>query len=292
MATTAHKAPNYVLIWAYLFGLTVLEDLFAFEMPISRNLKILVLLGLAVWKALLVALFFMHLNFESGYLRLMVLGPLPVAAALYAEIISVGGGGCFAGRVSTLRAVLGARTLACYVLLYTPLKRRTSLNTLVGAVPGALPILGGWTAAGGRIDVAALSLFWILFLWQLPHFLALAWIYRDDYKNAGLAMLSVEDVDGRRTGWIVLLYALALLPVSLLPSLVGVTGPWYFAGAALLGIGFVASGAAMLGRATPRGAWRVVLASLPMGALPGMCVWVFRKSRQERAAEAREQTPR
>ena len=186
----------------------------------------------------------------------------PRAAALFAGAISVLGVAYLAWRVNALTAVLAALTLASYVLLYTPLKRRTSLNTLVGAVPGALPILGGWTAAGGRIDVAALSLFWILFLWQLPHFLALAWIYREDYKSAGLAMLSVEDVDGRRTGWMVLLYALALLPVSLLPSLVGVTGPWYFAGAALLGIGFVTAGAAMLGRATPRGAWRVFLASI------------------------------
>jgi protoheme IX farnesyltransferase len=186
----------------------------------------------------------------------------PRAAALFAGTISVVGVAYLGWRVNALTAALAALTLASYVLLYTPLKRRTSLNTLVGAVPGALPILGGWTAAGGHIGVAALSLFWILFLWQLPHFLALAWIYREDYKTAGLAMLSVEDVDGRRTGWMVPLYALALLPVSLLPSLVGVTGPWYFLGAALLGIGFVAAGAAMLGRATPRGAWRVFLASI------------------------------
>jgi len=186
----------------------------------------------------------------------------PRAAALFAGAISVLGVAYLTWRVNTLTAVLAAVTLASYVLLYTPLKRRTSLNTLVGAVPGALPILGGWTAAGGSIDVAALSLFWILFLWQLPHFLALAWIYREDYRAGGLAMLSVEDADGRRTGWMVLLYALALLPVSLLPSLVGVTGPWYFAGAALLGIGFVATGAALLGGATPRGAWRVFLASI------------------------------
>ncbi|HEX9393805.1 MAG TPA: heme o synthase [Gemmatimonadales bacterium] len=186
----------------------------------------------------------------------------PRAAALFAGTISVVGVAYLGWRVNALTAGLAALTLASYVLLYTPLKRRTSLNTLVGAVPGALPILGGWTAAGGHIGVGALSLFWILFLWQLPHFLALAWIYREDYKTAGLAMLSVEDLDGRRTGWMVLLYALALLPVSLLPSLVGVTGPWYFVGAALLGIGFVAAGAAMLGRATPRGAWRVFLASI------------------------------
>ena len=88
MATTAHKAPNYILIWAYLFGLTVLEVLFAFEMPISRNLKILVLLALAVWKALLVALFFMHLKFESRTLRLTVMVPLPLAAIFIHAVIT------------------------------------------------------------------------------------------------------------------------------------------------------------------------------------------------------------
>src|SRR5207237_391600 len=93
-----------------------------------------------------------------------------------------------------------------------------------GAVPGALPIVGGWTAAGGAIGPAVAALFWILFLWQLPHFLALAWIYREDYQRGGLAMLSVTDPDGRHTGRMMLLYAMALLPVSLLPTLLGVTG--------------------------------------------------------------------
>src|SRR5205807_6337952 len=88
-----------------------------------------------------------------------------------------------AWRVNLLTAGLATLTLASYVLLYTPLKRKTALNTLVGAVPGALPIVGGWTAAGGDLGPAVLALFWILFLWQLPHFLALAWIYRDDYRR-------------------------------------------------------------------------------------------------------------
>ena len=126
--------------------------------------------------------------------------------------------------VNLVTASLAALTFASYVLLYTPLKRRTSLNTLVGAVPGALPIVGGWTAAGGRLDVAVAALFWILFLWQLPHFLALAWIYREDYRAGGLKMLSVGDDDGRDTARMALLYAMALLPISLLPTLLGVTG--------------------------------------------------------------------
>jgi protoheme IX farnesyltransferase len=153
-------------------------------------------------------------------------------------------------------------TFASYVLLYTPLKRRTSLNTLVGAVPGALPIVGGWTAAGGRLDVAVAVLFWILFLWQLPHFLALAWIYRDDYRASGLKMLSVGDDDGRDTARMALLYAMALLPISLLPSLLGVTGAWYFFGALGLGIGYVAAGAGLLIGATPSRAWRLFFISI------------------------------
>ena len=164
--------------------------------------------------------------------------------------------------VNLLTAVLAALTFASYVLLYTPLKRKTSLNTLVGAVPGALPIVGGWTAAGGSLGVAVAALFWILFLWQLPHFLALAWLYRDDYRAGGLRMLSCDDVDGRDTGRMALLYAVALLPISLVPTLVGVTGTWYFFGALVLGLGYVAAGSGLLFGATPARAWRLFFVSI------------------------------
>ena len=186
----------------------------------------------------------------------------PRAAALFAGAISVVGVAYLAWRVNTLTAALAALTLASYVLLYTPLKRRTSLNTLVGAVPGALPILGGWTAAGGRIDVAALSLFWILFLWQLPHFLAIAWLYREDYLAGGLKMLGGGDEGGRDTARMVVLYALALLPISLLPTMLGVTGTLYFFGALVLGITYAAVGATLLTAATPARAWRVFFVSI------------------------------
>jgi protoheme IX farnesyltransferase len=136
--------------------------------------------------------------------------------------------------VNALTAVIAAVTLLSYVFVYTPLKRRTSLNTLIGAIPGALPIVGGWTAAGGSVGIEAWALFWILFLWQLPHFFALAWIYRDDYARAGFRMLSVGDEDGRQTFQQAGLFALVLLPVSLTPSLIGLTGPWYFFGAVAL----------------------------------------------------------
>ena len=199
----------------------------------------------------------------------------PRAAAWFAGSISVAGIGYLAIAVNALTAALAAGTLATYVFLYTPLKRRTSLNTLVGAVPGALPIVGGWTAAGGGLDVAAAAFFWILFLWQLPHFLALAWIYREDYARGGLAMLSVEDPTGRRTSWMTLLYALALVPVSLIPTLVGVTGTFYFFGALLLGAAYVAAGAGMIAggmRAGARRAWWVFFVSIVY--LPALLILV------------------
>ena len=186
----------------------------------------------------------------------------PRAAGLFAGIISIGGVAWLAASVNWTTAGLAALTLVSYVCFYTPMKRRTSLNTLVGAVPGALPIVGGWTAAGGQLGPAVLALFWILFLWQLPHFLALAWIYRDDYRRGGLVMLGDDDEDGTRTGRMVLLYAAALLPVSLVPTLLGVTGVWYFLGALVLGITYAAAGAPLLRGATTKQAWRLFLASI------------------------------
>ncbi len=186
----------------------------------------------------------------------------PRAAAVFAGVISVAGVAYLALGVNLLTAGLAALTLASYVLLYTPLKRRTTLNTLIGAVPGALPIVGGWTAAGGAIGPAVAALFWILFLWQLPHFLALAWIYREDYRRGGLAMLSVADPDGRHTGRMVLLYAMALLPVSLMPTVLGVTGGLYFFGALALGIAYAGASIAMTRAVTTSRAWRLFLVSI------------------------------
>ena len=135
-------------------------------------------------------------------------------------------------------------TWVSYVLVYTPLKTRTSLATLVGAIPGALPPVIGWAAASGTITVPALVLFGIVFLWQMPHFLAIAWIYRDDYVRAGIPLLPVIEPDGRRTGHQALLYAAVLWPVSLLPALVGLAGAPYSIVATCLG--FVLIGLAAL----------------------------------------------
>jgi heme o synthase len=186
----------------------------------------------------------------------------PRAAGVFAAVISLAGVVYLAVAVNLLTAGLAALTLASYVLLYTPLKTKTSLNTLIGAVPGALPIVGGWTAAGGALGPAVLALFWILFLWQLPHFLALAWIYREDYRRGGFAMLAVDDPDGRQTGSMALLYAVALVPVSLLPTLLGVTGAWYFFGALLLGVAYTLAAAALTRAVTTARAWRVFLVSV------------------------------
>lgn len=141
--------------------------------------------------------------------------------------------------VNLITAVLGAATLCSYVFVYTPLKRITSLNTAVGAIPGALPPLMGWTAARGEVSIEGWTLFAILFFWQLPHFLAIAWIYRDEYAKAGYVMLPVIDPDGIRTARQAVSHTLGLLPVSLCPYLFQVVGPIYGLGALVLGSVFL-----------------------------------------------------
>jgi heme o synthase len=142
--------------------------------------------------------------------------------------------------VNAVSALVAAATLASYVLLYTPLKRRTWLSTLVGAIPGALPPVIGWAAATGGVDLAGLSLFGIVFLWQIPHFFAIAWLYREDYARAGLPLLPVVEPDGRSTGRQALLYAIALVPMSIAPALAGLAGAPYVTVALALGVALVA----------------------------------------------------
>jgi protoheme IX farnesyltransferase len=143
--------------------------------------------------------------------------------------------------VNPLSALLGLSVIFGYLLVYTPLKTRTTLSTAAGAFPGAVPPLIGWTAARGGMDVTAWVLFAILFLWQFPHFLAIAWMYREDYGRAGIRMLPVVEPDGRVTGQQIIAYTIMLLPVSLLPTLLGVSGRIYFYGALVLGLLFLAS---------------------------------------------------
>jgi protoheme IX farnesyltransferase len=142
--------------------------------------------------------------------------------------------------VNWMTALLGTATLTSYVLVYTPLKRITTLNTIVGAVPGAVPPMMGWTAVTGSLGLPAMALFGILFVWQVPHFLAIATLYRDDYRRGGFKMLPVDDPELRRTGRQILLYSAALFPVSLLPVIVHIAGQVYTVSAVLLGVVFFA----------------------------------------------------
>jgi protoheme IX farnesyltransferase len=160
----------------------------------------------------------------------------PGTVLLLGAAISVGGLGILALLVNSLTALLGAATLLTYLFVYTPLKRVTTLNTAIGAIPGALPPLMGWTAATDEISMGGWALFAILFFWQLPHFLAIAWLYREDYRKAGYAMLPVLDASGRKTGAQAVSHTLGLLPVSLAPVALKLVGPLYLAGALLAGL--------------------------------------------------------
>jgi len=166
------------------------------------------------------------------------------------------------GFVNMLTLGLGAASLLSYVLAYTPLKRVTSLCTVVGAVPGALPPLMGWAAARGALGAAGWGLFAILFLWQLPHFLAIGWLYREDYARGGFPMLAVTDQDGASTGRQAVLYATALLPVTLAAGLLASAGAGYLWGALVLGLAFLGCTFAFAWKRTVASARRLFLASV------------------------------
>lgn len=171
--------------------------------------------------------------------------PIPSGRLSALEAFLVSGGMALFGVVyllffvNTMAALLVALSFASYIFVYTPMKRRSWMATVVGAVPGALPVLAGWCAAGQPINGAGLALFGILFLWQMPHFYALAWMFRDDYRDGGFQMLTVVDKTGRRAARQALLYTAVLLPVSLLPTLLGLTGTLYLAGALMLSVAFL-----------------------------------------------------
>ena len=171
--------------------------------------------------------------------------PLPSGRLQPTTVMVVGGVCACAGllylalAVNLTTAVIGAISLLSYVFIYTPLKRITWLNTAVGAVPGALPPLMGWTAARGELSREGWALFAILAFWQLPHFLAIAWMYREEYEKAGFKMLPGIDPLGHRTGRQAVSHTLGLLPVSLFPFLFHITGPVYLVGALLLGALFL-----------------------------------------------------
>ncbi len=215
--------------------------------------------------------------------------PLPAGriraapAAVFSGALAAGGIAYLGLTVNFLTAALAAAAFLVYDLAYTPLKRVHPLSTLVGAVPGALPVVGGWTAATGRLDAGAWALFAILFLWQLPHFLALSWLYRKDYREAGLRMLSVGDRGGVRTRSRALSFTLALVPASLAPALLGIGGAAYFLVALGLGLLFVAYAAFFFRSPTRKAARRLFRYSILYLPLLLGCLVLDGASRAETA---------
>jgi protoheme IX farnesyltransferase len=204
--------------------------------------------------------------------------PLPAGRLSDADVLSFAALSVLTGiaylalLVNLRTAVLALATWFLYSFVYTPLKARSVYNTAVGAVAGALPILIGWSAADGRLGVTAGALFMIVYLWQFPHFMAIAWIYRDDYMSAGLRMIPSIDPDGTRTGAQAVAAALALLPVSLVPALTHVTTLQYALAALCLGLAYLAASLLFLVYRNPFSArllLRVSLFYLPglLGAL-------------------------
>jgi protoheme IX farnesyltransferase len=204
----------------------------------------------------------------DGLMRRTRLRPLPdgrVApsdARIFGIALSLAGLVLLAARTNWLSAGLALATILVYLIVYTPMKRRTSLATLVGAVPGALPVLIGWTASHGSVALGGATLFAIVFLWQIPHFMAIAWMYRDDYGKAGFPMLPVIDPQGLRAGRQAVLYAAALVPVSLLPTVAGIAGTVYFVSALALGDALLALAARFAVRRSDGSARALFLGSI------------------------------
>ena len=214
---------------------------------------------------------------SDGRMRRTQDRPLPAGRLLPAEVFvfglllgAVGTAYLLVFLPSACAAIAAAFTFVCYVGVYTPLKSRTTLNTLVGAVPGAMPPVIGWCAVTGEVTAGAMTLFAILFLWQVPHFLAIAWIYREDYAQARLCMLPVVDPEGRFTARQMVVYCLALFPISLGPVLLDHAGPVYIAGALLLGLYFLRHALCFQASRSVEQARRVMRVSLVY--LPGLLV--------------------
>jgi heme o synthase len=218
---------------------------------------------------------------RDGSMRRTANRPLPAGRLTASEVLLFGavmvvlGVSYLVVLVNPLTAALGALSWVLYVLIYTPLKSRTSANTLVGAVAGAMPILMGWSAMCQPLDLKAFTLFLIVFLWQFPHFMAIAWLYKEDYAAAGLKMLPVVEPTGLRAGAQAALAALVLVPVSLVPAVIPLEGNWlppqlyvYFGWALVLGVGQLACAIMFFCRLDDTSARRLLRASLIY--LPGL----------------------
>lgn len=186
----------------------------------------------------------------------------PSHALVFGLVLAVLGEGVLLFGVNPITAVLGAVTLFIYLGVYTPAKRVSSLSTLIGAIPGAMPPLLGWTAAQGQLGAHGLILFAILFIWQIPHFLAIAWIYREDYSRANFPILTVVDHRGGATVRQILLYSIILVPITLIPTVRGLAGHYYFCGAIFLGLFFLSQGVWLAIHRTKSQARRLFFASI------------------------------
>jgi protoheme IX farnesyltransferase len=220
----------------------------AIQGPIPLRLLFHTLLGTALMSGGASAFNMYSEQGTDALMRRTALRPLAAGriqsgqALLFAFLISIAGLIYLYVWVNHLTSLLSAVIFACYLFLYTPLKTRTWLSTLVGAVPGALPIVMGWTAANGAIQFGAWVLFGIVFCWQIPHFYAIGWMYRDEYAQAGFPVLSVIDMDGRRTSSQTVVFICVLILMSLIPYGNGTGGRVYLAGAVVLGLTFLAFG--------------------------------------------------
>ena len=209
------------------------------------------------------------LEIESdGMMRRTRARPLPSGrvqpghAKVFGFALSIVGVVQLAWGVNLLTAGVALATLLTYTVFYTPLKKRTSLATVVGGIPGALPPMIGWAAVRNNLSIEAWILFGIVFLWQMPHFLAIAWMYREDYKRAGFPLLPIVEPDGGSTGRQALIYAAALLPLSLAPTAASMAGSVYLVGAACLGLAFVALAARFAWLRTTPSARRLFFGSI------------------------------
>ncbi len=186
----------------------------------------------------------------------------PLDALVFGALLTLGGLVYLTLTVNPLSALVTAAIVVSYLFAYTPLKKKTSLCSIVGAIPGALPPVIGWTAARETLNLEAWVLFTIMFLWQMPHSLAIGWLYRDDYARAGFRLLPVVDPDGKSTGRQIVSYCLALLAVGLLPTLIGFTGTTYFFCALALGSIFLWYGVILALSCSQAAARRLLFASL------------------------------
>ncbi|MEM9399570.1 MAG: heme o synthase [Verrucomicrobiota bacterium] len=234
---------------ARLTMLVLLTTLAGFLLGIQQNFNFLLLINTLLGTALLAASAsalnqWMERKWDSLMKRTNQ-RPLPAKHIRPIEALSFGIITAFSGTaylfymVNSIAAIVALSCLLTYLLIYTPLKRFTSLNTLIGAIPGALPPVIGWTAARGTWDTGAWILFGVLFFWQMPHFLSIAWLYREDYKQAGFRMLSNDDTSGKVTSRHAMVYCIALLFVSLLPMFTGMSGTIYLIGAFIFGLAFL-----------------------------------------------------